>query len=436
MAEENKKIKAKKVVKPTVKKVASKKTPTKKVLAKKTNVKKVDTKTKKVVAEKTPVKKVVSKKTATKLKTITKKITKTAKTVHKKVSFISKCVHNLNFIKRVFLDVFLLFKNFIHWNVSKIIIFVWSIILWFAFIVPLLIIFFIYTFFWDVNIWMLIAWLFSWKLLPDFLGNIILMLTVITYIITFSYSNILLTRVNNWYKDDKKLDFKKNEYYNIKKVVKYFNITLLNILILLIPVLIFVVLMWGLFLVWGSLNEINILVNSWAMNYFTIISFIFLIWSFIFLSYLFYRVIFSYFLLSDDSFYKKEKNALSYIKESFNKTRKIKKFFKFIVIIIIFIVLTAPINYIGKVFENNGNILNDYTTYLSLTDSQKEYISSEDLYYYETLKIEFNWLSLKEINRKIEQNYISSILYIIFSFLVLNWLFVMVFSSFYRRELK
>ena len=403
-------------------------------------VKKAPVKAPTKVVKKAPVKaptKVVKKpkNTVAKIQTTTKIVTKSIKKVTKKVSVFSKCTHNLNFIRRTFFDIFLLFQNFIHWNISKLIIFVWSIVLWFISIIPFVIIFFIYTFYFDVNIGILVNWMLDWTILDNIFGKILLLLIIAIYFIIFSYSNILLLRLNNSYIEWKKIDFMKNDYFKIKKITKYFNLSLLNISIMLIPILLFTFLMWILFFFSGSKSDISELVSAWFYNYFTILSFTFLIICSLLLAYTYYRIVFSYLIMLEDNHHNKSKSTLSYIKESINKTKSVKKFLKFSIIIVIFVVLTFPINYIGKVLDNNWKFLNDYISFISLSEEQKTNLSYENMYYFENLKLEFNGLTTNDVTNKIKQNYIYLVLFTLLNFVFLYWLFLMIFSSFYKREL-
>jgi hypothetical protein len=52
-----------------------------------------------------------------------------------------------NDIKSLFLDVSLLYKNIIHWNLSKILIFLWGIICGFIAIIPLALVFLLFSIF-------------------------------------------------------------------------------------------------------------------------------------------------------------------------------------------------------------------------------------------------------------------------------------------------
>lgn len=399
-----------------------------------------------------------------------------------------KKINNNNFILQSFVDILLLFKSFIHWNISKLIILIYSIVLWFVSVLPIIIIFFIYTFFSDVNMIMLIEWMFSWKLLFNFVWNILLFLIIAIYFIMFSYSNVLLLRLSNSYINWKRINYKNEIYFDFVRIIKYFKLTLLNILILTIPLLILWLLIAILFLFSWTFLETTELIQSWAFNYFTIFSWLFIGISLLVIVYLYYRIIFSFLLLADDSFYKENKKVTDYIKESFNRTKwnlksiilvlliiswliillmllfsiiyifdnyknyswasfkkyidnifsKINwniKFLKLTLLISIFFLLILPINYVWEVLENNSNYLVDYSWYMNLTEEQKLSIPDDNMYYYEALKIEFNGKTTEDINKKIKFNYAYIILFTIFNFAFIYWLFIMVFTSFYRKEI-
>ncbi len=340
-----------------------------------------------------------------------------------------------SFIKNTFCDVSLLYKNLINWNLAKITILLWSIVLWFIAIIPFIIIFFIYSFFSDIGLLALVSSLLSGVLLPSFFANILLVLIVFVYFIAFSYSNFLLARVNNSYLDWKKVEIKKNDYFDFKKILTFFNLSLLNIALFTVPVLVFFLFMFILFISSGDIDQIKTMVNTSPFNYFSILSLVFLIVTLLSLLYIFYRVVFSYFVLADSKKYKKTNKTIYYLKESFKKTKSFKSFLSFFLVFFIFLLILSPINYIWKVLENNWDMLNDYVVYSSLNEWQKEYITWERLYYYEGLKADFWNLSNDEINSEINKNFVLSILFTIFSFVFLHWLFVMIFSSFYKREL-
>jgi len=432
--------KEKSVVKDPIKKATSAvKTPVKKEKSVvKSTVKKVKTEPKTPVKKsitpiKVPVKKVKiqAKKAADLVKT---PFSSTIEDKTKKSSLFLWSF--LNFIKNIFLDISLLYRNIIHWNISKFIIFVWSILLWLISVVPLIIIFFIYSSIGNVDPGILINWLLNGNLSYDIYGNIFVLLIIFIYFVVFSYSNILLFKLNESYIEWKKLWYKDNEYFNIKKIIKFFNLTLLNFSILLLPILWFVIAMLCLFLYTGGIEEVNAVLYSWINNYFSILSLIFLIFSWLTFFYLYYRLIFSYLVFADTKYYESTKNVFSYVKEWFNKTKRIVNLFKFLLIFFLVILFTLPIHYVWALIDIKWEKLDDYMYYSTLTSEQMQEYYPTEVNRYERLKNEYGWLSNEVIDNKIRQNYIHLILFTVFDFIFLYWLFLMIISSFYRRELS
>lgn len=359
-----------------------------------------------------------------------------------------------NFIKSAFVDLKGLYKNFIHWNISKIILFLYSITLAFVSIIPLIIIFLIYSYYSQIEAWMIVNWVINWVMSWNLFADLLMILLVVIFFIVYSYFYILLINVNNWYIDKNKLEYKKNDYFNFKKILKYINITNINSLILLIPIIIFAILMWILFLLWPSQDELLKMIITSPFNYFTILSIIFLILCVILFLYLVYRLIFSYFLLADKDFYSKEKSAFSYIKESFSITKKISNIFKFLLVLFLLILVLTPFYFTSSYLWNKDKLLNHYVIldaslkqdmsllsdwnfkhFTTLQADMLKYDLDEN-WYYEILKSRFWEFESESVKSKINTNFMFLVLYSIFSFLFINWLFVMAFTSFYRRELK
>ncbi|MDP2090288.1 MAG: hypothetical protein Q8K30_01705 [Candidatus Gracilibacteria bacterium] len=342
----------------------------------------------------------------------------------------------LSYIKNAFFDCSLLYKNFFHWNFSKIIIFFWSIALGFLFVLPFIFIFIIYSFLNNKDALQIIGGLLSGTLINDFFGNIILMIILVLFAIIYFYGNILLLNVSNVYLDGKKLSYKKNDYFKFHKIIKYFNLTVLNFLILLIPIIITVILMGILFLVSGDMIKIYEMVSASPFNYFTILSFVFVSLGLISFIYLSYRLIFSYLVYLDESHIKTNVKLLDCIKSSFNKTKKIKSFIKFSFLVIIFLIIILPVKFVGVMLDNNLKMVTDYSIYSNLNDNDKEKATALKPYYYQSLELEFRGYNDEKLEQIANKNEIYLVLFSILSFLFLNGLFLMVLTSFYKRELK
>ncbi len=356
---------------------------------------------------------------------------------------IVKIVNKISYIKKTFLDILLLYKNFFHWNISKILIFLWSIILGFLFISPLVLIFFIYWFFSKVSLLMLIEWMFNWILLNNLFWNIILVIIVLVYAIIYHYWNILLLNVSNSYIDWKKISYKENDYFKFYKIIKFFGLTIINFFILLVPIIFTIILMVILFLVSmvifflvsGDIMKIYEMVSISPFNYFTILSFIFIVFGLIFSVYVLFRTIFSYLIYLDYSKESEKVKLLNCIKKSFSKTKGVKKFLKFLSLVLILIVMIFPIKIIWSIFENDLKNIKDYSIHLSKSDEDRKKVIESQYYYYEQLWLKFGWYDNETLQKIAIRNQIYVILFSIFSFLFLKWLFLMLLSSFYKREL-
>ena len=128
--------------------------------------------------------------------------------------------------------------------------------------------------------------------------------------------------------------------------------------------------------------------------------------------------------------------------------------FKFMLILFILMILIFPFWLIVNYLSNNDKLLNHYVILDAslkqdmslLSDSNIKHFTSlesdlalydlDENWYYELLKSKYSDLDIEEINSKIKTNYIFLIMYSIFDFIFIYWLFIMAFTSFYRRELK
>jgi hypothetical protein len=67
------------------------------------------------------------------------------KNIKKEESKISTKKNKKGVLKQTFADIFLLYKNFFHWNISKLIFFLYGTLLGFISILPFAFIYYIYT---------------------------------------------------------------------------------------------------------------------------------------------------------------------------------------------------------------------------------------------------------------------------------------------------
>jgi hypothetical protein len=281
-----------------------------------------------------------------------------------------------------------------------------------------------------IKIYILLLWLFDINF-----WNIIYTLSIIISIISFYFYYILLIRLNNSYLKWEKLAFLKNEYLNFKLFLKYFLLTLLFFLILLIPViLIIVVLSIVIISLWWT-EAVILLTTSWPINFFTIFSLISFIILVLVLFYIFYRFIFSYFILVESGINNK-KWVLVLLKESFIRTKWFEKLFNFIKVFFIILILYLPIYSIDKSLSEIYTDLSRYAEYISLEGQDRADLKSYDSYYYEGLELIYSWKELGEINALQDKYSLITTFFWIFKFLLINWVFLMAFSSFYFSRIR
>ena len=80
----------------------------------------------------------------------------------------------------------------------------------------------------------------------------------------------------------------------------------------------------------------------------------------------------------------------------------------------------------------------DFSNFIIYTDSsdeEKDLIMQNNSTYIQVLLLEYSKYSREELNNNFRKYDIYIILLNIFNFLVLYWVIIMVFTSFYKREL-
>jgi len=300
----------------------------------------------------------------------------------------------INFLRKIFFDISLLYINFIHWNISKVLIYVFSFLLWALLSSPFFILIVVVAYFDPVNwkdiiynflttqsIWLSLITALSSHLFYIILQSILFVLAVGFLIFGYNYKIILLSNLYFSYLDWEKISYMKNIYFNTKKIFSYLSILSWIALVLLIPFLFFKIVFFILLFLFWWINEVSVLMQeNGSSNMFSILAWIFFFISILVFLYLAYRLTFAYVIMLDKN-YKENQKWIFYIKESFKITSWMK-IFKFILVMIIFTILILPFDYI--------------------------------------------WKSLEELN-------FWSFLFWVFVFLVLNWLFEMLVISVYRN---
>jgi len=338
----------------------------------------------------------------------------------------------INLIKNIFSDIAILYKNFLHFTLSKIVIYLVAILYTFILAIPFLIIFgLIYWYLinstWGVYALMSNYVLFSFTVILAIIG-------FFTLIVAFMYSYVLLTKLNLEYLEWKKLALWKNYYFNFKLFWVYFKTMFLNILILITPFIIAGVLMIFLILIFGWISSVQGITSNWPENIFSILSLIIFIISIIWFIYLMYKTSFTFIVLVDESKWEKFKKSIYYIKKSFALTKWFKTFFRFVIIWFLVLVITLPLTIPLNYFSANNIRLWDYLEY-KVHPEEFDLQDSKTFYYLESLKWEFDSKNINDLSNTLNKNIKIKMFLEVLNFLLIYGLFEMMFASFYKREL-
>lgn len=336
-------------------------------------------------------------------------------------------------IKNVYNDISLLYKNILHWNISKLIILIWGSILWILSIVPFAILFAIYSFFSWINFFDFINSWINWVFMTSLFWNLLYLISLLFFTLSYFFTFVLLINLYNSYLLWSKISYLNNKYLDYKLYFKYLLLSIYNFLILLIPVLIFILLIVLLIYFFWWIDNVTNLVFSTSSNAFSIISLILFIFLILTIYYISYRLVFSYLLLLEDKFLKIW--IFQIIKESLVITSKLKTFFKFTLLLLIFLTAYLPISVLDTYINWNYKDLNNYSSYLNLNEEDKSNLKSINPYTYEWLDLKYSWKGVSEINSLENMFYIFSILFSIFKFIFIFWVFSMFLNSFYKRNI-
>lgn len=162
---------------------------------------------------------------------------------------MSTYLANLKYIAN---NLLLLYRNFFHWNISKLIVFLYANIIGFLVSLPLAAII-VYQYFSSYS--KLGISLSAQEFLVNNIGNIIVTVIlfiaiVLIFIATYTYGNFLMQNVYKGYLEGKKLPYKKNLYFSLPYFRTYIGILGWITLYLLAPVAVILALIvpFGIFI--------------------------------------------------------------------------------------------------------------------------------------------------------------------------------------------
>ena len=146
----------------------------------------------------------------------------------------------INLLKNIFADISMLYRNFLHFNLSKIVIYLVSLLYTVVLAIPFVLVFGLMYLYLVNTGWLYSIWGNLFILIPSVLLAI---LGFFVLIIAFSYNYVLLTRLNLEYLEWNKLSLWKNYYFNFGLFWTFLKTMLLNFLIVILPFIVWAILM-------------------------------------------------------------------------------------------------------------------------------------------------------------------------------------------------
>ncbi len=337
----------------------------------------------------------------------------------------------LKLFKNIFSDVWFLYKNFFHFNLSKILIILVTILYILVLLLPIFLLLLLTFYF---------LWIFNTGFSPYlFLANwyylwfwiFFIVLSFFIYIIWYSWSTILLNRLSLWYINREKLSLSKNYYFDFKLFWTYFKLSFIVLLIIFSPILFWFIWSIILLIIFWWIQQSLAVVSSWMYNWLSISLLILTIISVILFLYLSYKTLFVYVILVDKySKNKKLKKVKYYLKKSFQFTKWFKKFYKLVLVLLVLIIFTYPVYYFESYFSSEAKNIKTFINYdlfvkswWDLKDKQLNYMN---------LKLEYWNKNITTLSNDIKFYSEISMLFYILEFLFVWWLYNMVIMSFYK----
>lgn len=253
-------------------------------------------------------------------------------------------------LKEIFGNVALLYRNFLHWNISKIVIFLYANIVGFIASIPFVGII-VYQYFTSYS--KLGLTVSAEEFLLGNIGTVIitvlLLLCIVTiFICTYTYGNFLLQNVYKSYLVGEKLPYAKNLYFSGKHFRAYIGILGWISLYLLAPILV------GLSFVipFGILAKTSFGLSTIVVGSISLVFFIALVVWFLHLG---IRLVFSYYTLLYSEEVKKSKDCID---ETFRITRgKVWKIIFLVLPFFLVLIILANILQPGEKMLDGNDVL-------------------------------------------------------------------------------
>ncbi len=344
---------------------------------------------------------------------------------------------------KIFSNITLIYKNFIHWNISKILIWFGAFVTAFLYSLIPLLLWGVFLFSSNLDVFNLEANIsqllnpIGWNFLAFdvfwIVGLLFLISGILILYIGMSYSRVLIARLYYSYLDRSRLLYKKNKYFSRAYFTEYMKIIGSMFWVCLIYTVVTVIILWllfgGSYLVWWN----NFVQSLWEeINFFAISSFVIVGIYVIACIYSIYRLSFAHFFLAE-----KKQSYRQALKRSFRATKSFTILAQFVVICIAFVIVLSPFSYISDTLDMRWEKIDIYWKFVQQVRWWKpeEILSSEDFYRYSLLQGEFSWYSWDQLTWKYKNIRILQIIYYIVHFLLIYWIFEMILVTFYRERI-
>lgn len=335
-------------------------------------------------------------------------------------------------------DILRVYKNFLHWAISKIIINIWALLVWVLLALPF-VLFAVFVALIDPIPWGAFLVYQMQGITPYFevleyaqsstfsfvLMTVLMLAAVTLFIIGNAYSNILYTRLYKSYIAGEKLPYRENIYISLPHIKRFVSVAAWILLIIALIGLV-LLLVAGLCIILFNSEIISFEIFSYALLGLFIIS-IFIA------SYILFRLLFSVIILSLESSKKVLKqSAWQYIKKSFQLTAWVKKYTKFLFVLAIIFLVSYPFQNIGQELNRDISQISNVIEYRALELSNPEWAAESSLrdtaLYYEDLSDE-------ELFANYRGARMLGIFWSLIGFIVFSGLYMMALVSFYFRIL-
>ncbi|MDC0506251.1 hypothetical protein OAN96_01500 [Candidatus Gracilibacteria bacterium] len=360
----------------------------------------------------------------------------------------------LELLAKIFGDVKLLYKNFIHWNISKLIYYIYGVLLAIVLFIPMLVLFIIVLI--PSGIWggfisggFDIAAAVQAHPFIGLLSMFVFFTMLLVTYISLSFGQYLVYGLNFKYiKGKKPRYFSKKRYLDLSYIMKYARVGLLLTAVMILPYLVSLIIFIVIVASFGGPATLETYILANPVNAVTIGLFILLLVTVVFSLYLAFRLSFALLILADNK--QLSSKALDYIKTSHSITSGWSRVLRFMGVFLVTAIATAPIHIAGDYMGGKIEDMQKYHDYLIFSDEsgisyQGEFYKKRDFINkatgeidtsYAILAIEYSDSGVPELRSKISSMSIYNAIYAVLYFLFIYGLFHMVFSSFYIRELK